>query len=197
MRRPILLAAAILVLTAFQASAESKRQMAAHQHGHGTLNLAVEGQTLQMELEVPSTDIVGFEHAARSAGDQAKVKAADKKLSEPLMLFALPAAAGCKITSSSVMVEGEKGNKESGHDAHRHSHDEKHQEQGNQESHSEFRAEYAFACSNVNAITKVAFPYFEAFPNSEELTVTIITDKSQKVFEVTRKKPVIDMRGLM
>lgn len=197
MHRRLLIASTILALATVNASAESKRQMAAHQHGHGTLNLAVEGQTLQMELEVPGADIVGFEHATKSAGDQAKVKAAKKKLSEPLALFALPAAAGCKIASSSVMVEGEKETKGSDHDAHRHSHDEKHREEGDQESHSEFRAEYAFTCSNMNAITDVAFPYFEAFPNSEELAVTIITDKSQKTFEVTRNNPLIDLRGMM
>lgn len=197
MRRRILIAATILALTATQAFAESKRQLGTHQHGHGTLNLAIEGQSLQMELEVPGADIVGFEHAAGSAGDQAKVKAAKKKLSEPLALFALPTAAGCKIASSSVMVEGEKETKRSGHDAHGHSHDEKHQDEGNQESHSEFRAEYELTCADMNAITEVAFPYFEAFPNSEELAVTIITDKSQKAFEVTRKNPFIDLRGMM
>ena len=197
MRQGTLIAAIILGFTAFQASAESKRQMDAHQHGHGKLNLAVEGQTLQMELEVPGVDIVGFEHAARSASDQAKVKIGKKKLFEPLALFSLPTAAECKITSSSVMVEGENETRGSGHDAHGHSHDEKHHEDGDSESHSEFHAEYTFTCSNVNAITEIAFPYFDAFPNSEELAVTIITDKSQKAFEVTRKNPVINMRGMM
>ena len=35
-------------------------QMDAHVHGHGILNIAVEGQVVEMELEAPGADIVGF-----------------------------------------------------------------------------------------------------------------------------------------
>ena len=43
--------------------AGEKRQLDSHQHGVSTLKIALEGQNMQLELESPANDIVGFEHA--------------------------------------------------------------------------------------------------------------------------------------
>ena len=199
MIRVIAVAATILVLSAAQGAAETERQLGPHQHGHGTLNLAVEGQTVQMELEVPGADIVGFEHKAETAEDRAKIEAAEKTLAQPLALFVLPGEAGCKVTAAKVSIVGET---ESDHDAHEldhHDHTEadEHEAEEHEAEHSEFHGEYALSCSNVAAITAISFPYFEVFPNSAELAVTLITEKGQKAFEVNREHAVIDIRGMM
>ena len=199
MIRAIAVTATILALSAAHAVAEPVRQLGPHQHGHGTLNLAVEGQTVQMEFEVPGADIVGFEYEATTAEDQAKVKAAEEKLARPLALFVLPGNAGCKVTSAKVAVARES---EADHDAHEHEDEahagtEEHDSEEHEAQHSEFHADYALSCSDVAAITTISFPYFDAFPNSEELAVTLITEKSQKGFEVTREHAVIDIRGMM
>jgi len=194
MIRAIAVTATILALSAAHAAAEPVRQLGPHQHGHGTLNLAIEGQTAQMELEVPGADIVGFEYEAETAEDQAKVKAAEEKLAQPLALFVLPSDAGCKVTSAKVVIARES---ETGHDAHEHEDDTHAEADGHEAEHSEFHAEYALSCSDVAAITTISFPYFNAFPNSEELAVTLITEKSQKAFEVNREHALIDIRGMM
>ena len=188
----IAVAATILVLSAAQAKTE--RQLGPHQHGHGTLNLAVEGQTVRMELEVPGADIVGFEHEAETAEDQAKIEAAEKTLAQPLALFVLPDKAACKVTSAKVSIVGET---ESDHDAHEHDRHDHAEGEEHEAEHSEFRAEYALSCSNVAVITSIAFPYFDTFPNSEELAVTLITEKGQQAFEVSRQHALIDIRGMM
>jgi hypothetical protein len=187
----------ILASTVTGASAEGKRQLDAHRHGHGTLNMAIEGKTLHMELEAPGADIAGFEHAAETAAQKASVKAAEKKLAAPLTLFALPGEAGCEVASAKVSLSGE-----SDHEREKHSHGHEsagvsHKEQAREEDHSEFRAEYALTCANMDAITTIRFPYFDAFPNAEELAVTLITEKGQKAFEVSRSNPVIDIQGMM
>jgi hypothetical protein len=86
---------------------------------------------------------------------------------------------------------------ETDHDAHEDEEDAHAEADGHEAEHSEFHAEYALSCSNVAAITTISFPYFEAFPNSEELAVTLITAKSQEAFEVNREHAVIDIRGMM
>jgi len=198
MIRAISVTAAILALSAAYAAAEPVRQLGPHQHGHGTLNLAIEGQTVQMELEVPGADIVGFEYEAASADDQAKVKAAEDKLAQPLALFVLPRNAGCKVTSAKVVIAHESEEDHDAHeDAHEHDHDAHAEAGGHEAEHSEFHAKYALSCSDVAAITTISFPYFDAFPNSEELAVTLITEKSQKVFDVDREHALIDIRGMM
>jgi Protein of unknown function (DUF2796) len=194
MIRAIAVTATILALSAGHTAAETMRQLGPHQHGHGTLNLAVEGQTVKIALEVPGADIVGFEYEAITAENQAKVKAAEEKLAQPLALFVLPHSAGCKVTSVKVVIARES---ETDHDAHEHEHDAHAEADGHEAEHSEFHANYAISCSDPAAITTISFPYFDAFPNSEELAVTLITEKSQKAFEVNREQPLIDIRGMM
>lgn len=192
MRQAIAVTATILALSAPHAAAEPVRQLGPHQHGHGTLNLAVENQIVQMALEVPGADIVGFEHDAETAEDQAKVKAAKEKLAQPLALFVFPGDAGCEVTSAKVAVARES---EADHDTHEHEDDA--EANRHEAEHSAFHAEYLLTCSNTAAITTIFFPYFEAFPNLEELAVTLITEKSQKAFEVNREHALIDIRGTM
>ncbi|MEZ5829507.1 MAG: DUF2796 domain-containing protein [Hyphomicrobiales bacterium] len=196
MRRILAIAAALVAVSATQTAAETVRQLGPHQHGHGTLNLAVEGQVVQMELEVPGADIVGFEYEAKTVEDQAKVKAATETLSKPLALFTLPDAAGCKVTSSKVAIAKE-SHDEHEHEEHEHEADHDADDEEHEAEHSEFHVQYALSCDNVAAITTIAFPYFETFPNSQELAVTLITEKSQKSFEVDREHTLIDIRGMM
>ena len=120
MIRAISVTTTILALSASHGGAESVRQLGPHQHGHGSLNLAVEGQTVQIALEVPGADIVGFEYEATTAEDRAKVQAAEEKLAQPLALFVLPRNAGCKVTSAKVVIARES---ETDHDAHEHEED--------------------------------------------------------------------------
>ena len=56
------------------------RQHGPHVHGHGTVNLVIEGNKLAIELEAPGADIVGFEHPARTAEQTAAVDAAQARL---------------------------------------------------------------------------------------------------------------------
>ena len=87
------------------AAEEHHRQLGAHEHGRGTLNIAVEGDKMTMELETPGMDIVGFEHAAKSRPDVEAVEKAKVQLMRPLALFNMPAAAGCHVIEANVKVE--------------------------------------------------------------------------------------------
>ncbi|MGI9486920.1 MAG: ZrgA family zinc uptake protein [Geminicoccaceae bacterium] len=40
-------------------------------HGHNVLNIAIEGDRIEMEMIAPGADIVGFEHVALSEKDKA------------------------------------------------------------------------------------------------------------------------------
>ena len=71
MRTAALLVAVLgIALPAWAAQAQH-RELGPHQHGHGTLNIAIEGERVSMELDVPGADIVGFEHAASTADQKA------------------------------------------------------------------------------------------------------------------------------
>ncbi|MGL4932766.1 MAG: ZrgA family zinc uptake protein, partial [Aeromonas sp.] len=65
----LLLAAAAFGAHANQDEHESH---GAHEHGHGQLNLVVDGDQLMIELQAPAADLVGFEHAAKSDEEKAQ-----------------------------------------------------------------------------------------------------------------------------
>ena len=172
-------------------AADEHRQLGAHEHGRGTLNIAVEGNKVSMELEVPGADIVGFEHVARTPKQKAAVENAKTQLSAPLSLFSLPPAANCRVTETKVEVEvGE------------HDHDAKAQAKGDNaaaksEGHSEFHGEYALECSVPGNLTAIEFGYFRAFAGAQKLTVNVITPKGQSKFEVTRASPTLSLAGMI
>src|SRR3989338_5768375 len=63
----------------------------AHEHGAAMLNVVLDGQVLELELESPAMNLVGFEHAAKSTADKTKVAAARSQLQDPQALFGLGA----------------------------------------------------------------------------------------------------------
>ena len=214
MKRILSLAASTLVaVTAAPAQAEN-RELGAHEHGHGALNIAVEGDVVLMELEAPGADIVGFEHIAETAEDRSAIDAAVAALAKPLALFTPEAAAGCVVTSASVKLVSEGG----GHDEHDHDdgdehdnhdheeddhgthakdgHDDHEEHAGDEgEGHTEFHAEYALLCADPTAIRTLSFAYFARFPSAEELEVQFISAKGAKGFEVERDEPRLDLGG--
>ena len=180
-------------------AAAQHREVGAHEHGRGTLNIAVEAARVTMELEVPGADIVGFEHAAKTRKQKAAVDQAKSKLSAPQTLFKLPASAGCVLKEASAAVEG--GDHHDDHAAHGASKNKQGAAKGSAEpegkGHSEFRATYAFECTAPANITAIEFEYFRAFPGAQKLDVNLVTAKGQTKFEVTRARPRIDFAGMM
>lgn len=123
--KPAFAAAIGLAVLTQPAVGEETRSADAHEHGHGLFRMAVEADHVEIELEVPAFDIVGFEHAPSTEAQRNAIKAARKVLSDPASLFVLPAAAGCEAEEVKVVfgVDGE-------HDDH---HDEAHDEHGHDE----------------------------------------------------------------
>lgn len=172
--------AALLVLAAASAHAgDDHRHAGAHVHGHGTLGISVEGKRVTFDLEAPGADIVGFEHLATTPEQKAALAKAKATLSDPLALFKLPAAAGCKVAETDVEVEHDHGD---------------HKEDA---GHSGIEAEFELDCAAPDAITAIEFDYFKAFPNAKALSVELTTPKGQTKLEVTREKPRAELGGLM
>jgi hypothetical protein len=167
---------------------EPQRQLGAHVHGQGKLSIATERNSVEMELEAPGNDIVGFEHIARTADQKAAVAKARAVLSKPLALFKLPDAAGCKVTAAKVRLVGGA--------AHGHAHGTRGQAAKGSApaSHSEFHAEYSLTCTKPELIQAIDFDYFKSFTAAEVLEVRMIGPKGQSKYTVTREKPRLEIR---
>ena len=169
-----------------------RRELGAHEHGHSVLNIAIEGDRIEMELMAPGMDIVGFEHAAETDEHKAAVTEAEAILSDPLALFVLPDDAGCATETAAVELEAE----QEGEHGEEHV-EEEHAEQEGEASHTEFHAEYAIICDSPHNLGTIEFIFFEHFPGAEEIEVTVITEDGQTRYEVERAAPRIDLKGLI
>jgi uncharacterized protein DUF2796 len=203
-----LAALAVAVSVPAALAEEAHREVGAHVHGHGTLNIAIENDTVAMELGAPGMDLVGFEHVARTDAQKAAVAEAKSKLGEPLALFKLPASAGCSLASAEVEMETEHGDHDDHHDEKEHAHhDDDHHgdkaeahddhDEHDEARHSAFHVDYKLTCSDPASLTAITFDYFKTFAGAKELTVNVVTDKAQSSFEVSRDKPQLDLAGMM
>lgn len=78
------------------ASPSAVAQHKAHSHGAAALEITVEPGAIQIRLEVPLHDLVGFERAARSQAEQQRVEALSRRFEDAQSLLRIDPAAGCK-----------------------------------------------------------------------------------------------------
>lgn len=173
---------------------EDRRQLDAHLHGAATLNVAVEDNSLYVELTSPAIDIVGFEHQPKSDEQKAAVSQAIATLEAGTELFALPDAAGCRLTEASVATElsdrHDEHEEHSGHEEHgEHGHgeheEEAHASEEEGEVHSEFMATYRFECAQPQQLQQINTNLFSTFPTLEEIEARVLTDSGQTAAELT------------
>lgn len=157
--------------------------LAAHEHGAAQLNVALEGQRLELALESPAMNLVGFEHAAVSTSDKAAVARAQQHLQTPLALFGIAAAAGCVITSHelhSPLFEAH---------AEEHEEHEEHDKEHGAE-HSDIDANYVLTCSQPQALSAIDLSeLFKLFPATDKIQVQLIGPNGQQGAELSAAQP--------
>lgn len=154
----------------------------AHEHGVGRLNAVLDSKALELELESPAMNLVGFEHLATTDADKAKLAAARKQLEQPLVLFSLPKAAGCVVSSQELEspLFGDKPDDDHDHatdgkGAAAHDHD-----------HSEIHAHYQFTCASPAALKNLDLAnIFKTFPATQKIQVQLIGPSGQQGVEAT------------
>ena len=192
--------------------AEETRQVDKHEHGVGELNIAIEGNSMDLEFMIPGADIVGFEYKAKSDADVALVNDALMKFDEYSNIFLIPDASNCNLVEADISINhGENHEDEHDHEEHEDEHDheehedhdheehdehdhEEHDEHG-EEAHNEFVAHYSFTCGNVKEIDRINFTYFTTFPNSGELEIQFVSEMGSTSFEVEGDEPFINLKG--
>lgn len=164
---------------------EEHGSLGAHEHGVASLNVALDGQTLEIQLESPAMNIVGSEHAASSESDKASVAAARARLEKPLQLFALPAAAGCSVTE--VELQSPLFGK-----AHAHDEDDHAEHAAHDHEHSDIDAAYRLTCSNPDALETLDLTtLLRQFPATEKVAVQLIGRSGQQGAELSKAQPTL------
>ena len=157
---------ALLAGAAFAASEGGHREHDPHEHGHGALDIVLEGEDLVAELRIPAVNVVGFEHAPRDDAELETVRNAIARFSDAAAVLVPTADAECEIEDVKAEIEGTDhegswrvgahGELEEGHegedhdsDAHgKHEHEEEEHEEGHakheheEEEHEEGHAKH-------------------------------------------------------
>lgn len=160
------------------------RHHESHEHGAGTMNIALDGELLTIELEIPGNDIVGFEHVAKSENDKAKIDSAIKTLKEVTKIFSFLPANSCVVKSApqiAFVAEGEDEDDSHGHHGMHHDEDEE-----DTTTHTELKAEYSFDCKGLNG---VKFEGFSQFPTIKELDAQVAFGNVQSSYELSPNEP--------
>lgn len=166
-------------LLAVPAAAQAQhRHAGAHVHGSGKLDIAIEGNKLSIALDSPADDILGFEHAPKTAAQKAKLEKAVARLKDAATIFKTPADAACKL------IKAEAGLEQPDPKAAKPS------------EHADFTGAFEFECGAIAKLTSLDLGYFAAFPGAGKLAITIVTTKAQTTREATKSKPRIDLKGL-
>ena len=173
------------------ASEDEHREHGAHEHGRGTLDIAVEGEELVVEFRIPAANVVGFEHAPRDDAEREAVRRALAPFEDAASLLVPSTEAECELETLHVglwsMDLEEAGEGEAhGHEEHEHE-EEEHDEHGAEsagEAHSELRATYHFHCHAPEALSGMEVRAFEHLLDADEIDVRVVTPGTQRAMEL-------------
>ena len=159
-----------------------------HLHGHVELRVALENTSLELYLESPSVNIVGFEHRATSAQQIQAAEDAKSILESPAEIFSF-SDGNCSLSQSNVSFAAilqAAENHQSGADGNK---DEEHQV-----DHSEITASYKYNCQRGGELDVISLKLIEHFPGIEKIKVIWLTDTEQGTVELTPKTSLIRIR---
>lgn len=151
------------------------RSHKAHVHGEGKFTLAIERHVLEIEMEIPAIDILGFEHKAKTKEQKQMVKRAQGELKQAGKMVVFPKKARCKATA----VEVTSSLSEDKYDHH---------DEAEEETHSEFHVAYTFRCEVPKFLSWVTLNIFQSFSSLKELNGQAVTMDGQFSMELTPRK---------
>jgi hypothetical protein len=176
------LAVFVAVCIAGLAQAAAAQEPGAHVHGVAELRVVVDGTQLEVALESPLDNLLGFEHAPRTEPQRAAVRAMTAKLRRAQGLFTPSAAARCAIASvelaSSALpasLLGQAGPAAAASEAA-------------PDGHADLDATYTWHCDAPAQLKGLDVGLMQAFPGIRQLDVQVVGPKGQSAARLSAAK---------
>ena len=178
-----------IALAVFLGAAAAAGALAAppHVHGVATLDVVVSADTLQLSLDSPLDNLVGFEHAPADAKQLQAIREMARRFSQPESLFAPSAAARCVVKSvqlSSPVIDPKLLAMDGVTAAPPAA---SHEEEG----HADLDAQIVFRCERPGELKRLEAKMFSAFPGLRQLDAQIVTPSRQSAATLTAKSNAI------
>lgn len=160
----------------------------AHVHGRAALEIAIDGATVQVNLNSPLDNLLRFEHAPRNEKERQAVKAMASKFNRADSLFIFTPAAQCRVESTDLASpvlspdllapasdSGKSADKNTGKNGG---------PSGTAPStaadmHAELEATWQFQCAQPQALRGVDVRLFQMFPGLRRLDAAVAGPKGQ------------------
>lgn len=172
----IRLAAALAAVLAATLPAHAEK---AHVHGAGSLDIAIERDTITLMLELPMDAVVGFERAPRNEREKAALDAAQKTLEDAAALFAATPAANCVVQSAVVTMPPWRAQQAPAKGSER------------DEKHADIAATYVLRCAAASALKSIETTLFQRFGRLYRLQAQRSGPNGQGATRLTPKDPVV------
>jgi hypothetical protein len=149
---------------------KKRHQHGAHVHGTAAVNIAVDDRTATIEFTAPADSVVGFEHQAKSAADQARQgKALDLLRDRMDHMVVLDPALGCRFSPTSVDVVQQ------------------------DTEHAEVHGTFAVSCQGPLPGSKMRFGFTKAFPGIQIVNVQVVGATQQAGASIKRDKGELEV----
>ncbi len=134
----------------------------AHVHGAAQLQVAVDGSTLNLQLETPLASLVGFEHAPRTAQQKQALQAMAGRLRQANEIFTPTPAARCTLVSVELESPLLQPSPPAGGDGH-----------------ADLDGSFVFRCEDAAALRDLDVGLFASFPKLRRLDVQVAGPRGQ------------------
>ena len=153
----------------------------AHEHGVVRMGLAVDGQRISLNLEIPAATVFGFEHDPETEEEIALVSEAMELLRTRVgEVIAVSPELACELEDVEVVSspEVDEGHSHS-EDEDAHSDDEGHSHSEDEDAHSEVGVAASWFCGQSVKGTNANLRLGSLWPDAELVDLTVITSMGQ------------------
>lgn len=169
-----------------------------HRHGYAQLQMAIEGNRIDVMFTSPANNLAGFEHEARTDEERATLDRIVHWLEENPVIDTQPA--GCTVVAGTVHLSSDHDD-EHGHDDDEHGHEdhddehhdghEDHDEHAAEkgDSHSEYEVSQQLACSSIGPGQAFRSAMLTEFEGLEVLTTEWVSTGGQGSARLTPDSP--------
>jgi Protein of unknown function (DUF2796) len=151
-------------------------ELGAHVHGVANLEIAVDQNTLTLDLSSPLDNLIGFEHQPRTAQQKAAVRTMADNFNKAEQYFVPSPEAGCMLQSakldSPALIKNKSAKSENG-----------------DRVHADLDGEFVFACKQTDKLHDLEVKLFASYPNLHKLNVEIAALRTQAAATLTSAQP--------
>ncbi len=164
----------------------------AHQHGQALLQVAAEGQAMDVMLSSPAFNLLGFEYSPRSEAEHSRQdQVRDWLSSTPLLRLT---EGNCQVTAGQIDLHDDGSTEKHEHEAE-HADEHEHEPHGDEHqattTHRDVEVSQTIRCDRPVAGQEIGSPLLEQFTNLEELRVEWLSEHGLGSSELSQDNPLL------